>query len=119
MTDPMEAILQLKLQSSLFPVSSRYHGIETDIMELADGDNIIYIRRRFLPPLDGFTVIKEHIVVQGDRPDNLAFLYLGDPEQFWRICDANGVMDPNELIETVGRQIKITLPEGISGAANV
>ena len=25
--------------------------------------------------------------------------YLGDPEQFWRICDANGAMRPEELTE--------------------
>ena len=43
--------------------------------------------------------------------------YLGDPEQFWRLCDANGAMRPDELTETVGRRLRITLPEGVPGAS--
>ena len=44
--------------------------------------------------------------------------YLGDPEQFWRVCDANRAMRPDELTETIGRRLRITLPEGIPGAPN-
>jgi hypothetical protein len=58
------------------------------------------------------------VVFQGDRLDNIAALYLGDPEQFWRICDANAAMRPNELTETIGRRLRITLPEGIPGTSN-
>jgi len=47
--------------------------------------------------------------------DNLAAKYLGDPEQFWRLCDANGAMRPDELVEVIGAVIKITLPQGITG----
>ena len=42
--------------------------------------------------------------------------YLGDPLQYWRICDANGAMRPDELTDTAGRRLRITLPEGIPGA---
>jgi hypothetical protein len=56
--------------------------------------------------------------VQGDRLDNLAARYLGDPEQFWRLCDANGAMRPDELVEVIGAVIKITLPQGIAGSQN-
>jgi hypothetical protein len=52
-------------------------------------------------------------VTQGDRLDNIAAKYLGDPEQFWRLCDANGAMRPDALTETIGRWLRITLPEGI------
>ena len=52
----------------------------------------------------------EHTVTQGDRLDNLATRYVGDPEQFWRICDANDVLRPEELTEEIGRIIKIGLP---------
>jgi len=38
---------------------------------------------------------------------------LGDPELFWRVCDANRAMRPDELTETIGRRLRITLPEGI------
>ena len=34
-------------------------------------------------------------------------------------CDANGAMQPDELTETVGRRLRITLPEGITGAVAV
>jgi hypothetical protein len=37
---------------------------------------------------------------------------------FWRICDANGAMQPEELTQTVGRRLRITLPEGIPTTPN-
>ena len=56
-----------------------------------------------------------HTVVQGDRLDNIAAQYLGDPEKFWLICDANVAMRPEELTDTIGRRIRITLPAGVQG----
>ena len=47
--------------------------------------------------------------MQGDRLDNVTAKYLGDPEQFWRLCDANGAMRPEELTETIGNRVRITL----------
>ncbi len=101
--------------NGIFPVTSRYHGIEVSEIELADGRRVSYLRRRFLPPADRFAVLSTHAVVDGDRLDNLAATHLGDPEQFWRICDANGAMLPDELTAAVGRLLRITLPEGVSG----
>jgi hypothetical protein len=49
---------------------------------------------------------------------NIAAQYLGDPEQFWRICDGNRAMRPDELTETIGRRLRITLPAGITGTPN-
>ncbi len=60
-------------------------------------------------------MLHEHTVTQGDRLDNVTAHYLGDPEQFWRVCDANNAMRPAEL-EEVGRRVRITLPEGVPGA---
>ena len=37
---------------------------------------------------------------------------------FWLICDANGAICPNALVQTPGTQLKITLPQGIPGGAN-
>lgn len=113
MTDPMEAIIKLTAKANLFPVTSRYHGIDTDTLETVEGRTITYIRRRFVPPPERFTQIQEHSVIESDRLDNLSSHYLGDPEQFWRLCDANGVMRPDELTETIGRIVRITLPEGM------
>ena len=98
----------------MFPVTSRYTNIETAKFMTDDGRQIIYVRRRFLPAANG-AVLTEHAVVEGDRLDNVTARYLGDPEQFWRLCDANGVMGPEELTDTPGRRVRITLPEGVPG----
>jgi hypothetical protein len=87
-------------------------------METSDGKSIVYVRRRFISPPERFALLQEHAINQGERLDNIAAQYLGDPEQFWRICDANAAIRPQELTETIGRQIRITLPEGISGVNN-
>jgi hypothetical protein len=101
-----------------FPPASRYNGIETTTIETAEGKVIIYLRRRFVPPPERFALLQEHVVVQGERLDNITAAYLGDPEQFWRVCDANGAMLPDELTETAGRRLRITLPEGVPGIPN-
>jgi hypothetical protein len=77
----------------------------------ADGKTreIRYVKRRFIPPSEGTTVIVEHTVAQGERIDNITALYLGDPTQFWRLCDGNEALTPLELEET-GRSIKILMP---------
>jgi hypothetical protein len=98
-----------------FPVTSRYHGIEMAEFERPDGKIIVYLRRRFIPSPDRFALLQEHTVVEGDRLDNITAKYLGDPEQFWRICDANGAMRPEELTAEAGRRLRITMPEGIPG----
>lgn len=98
-----------------YPITSRYHGIETTVHETADGRKIVHLRRRFVPPPESHALLHEHTVVEGDRPDTVAAQHLGDPEQSWRIADANGVLRPEELTEEVGRLIRITLPEGIPG----
>jgi len=100
----------------MFPPTSRYANVETAELEIGPGRTVNYLRRRFMPQPDRFVLLLEHTVVDGDRLDNLTARYLGDPEQFWRVADANGAMRPEELTETVGRRLRITLPEGIPGA---
>lgn len=101
-----------------FSPTSRYYGIETTTLETPEGKVVIYLRRRFVPSPERFALLQEHIVKQDERLDNITAQYLGDPEQFWRVCDANGAMRPEELTETIGRSIRITLPEGIPGIPN-
>lgn len=113
-----QALLQpAGLHATLFPPNSRYYGIDTTILESADGQEIIYIRRRFLPLPERFALLQEHVVTQGERLDNITALYLGDPEQFWRLCDANAAMHPEEL-EELDRRLRITLPEGFLGMSD-
>jgi len=117
-TDPVQALLaQTSLQRNLFTGTSRYYGIDTETLITADGRTIVYLKRRFLPSPDRFQLLQEHTVTQGERLDNTAAKFLGDPELFWRIADANGAMRPGDLVRTVGRKLKITLPEGIAGAS--
>lgn len=122
MNDPHLALAALlqpgSLQQTLFPPTSRYHGIETATLDAANGTTVIYIRRRFLPSPDDLSLLQEHVVSDGDRIDNIAARYLGDPQQFWRICDANLAMHPDELTEVLGRRLRITLPAGIKGGAD-
>lgn len=101
-----------------FPVNSRYYSIKTSTYETSDGRSYAYLLRRFVPPPERFSTLQEHVVLQRDRLDNITARYLGDPLQFWRICDANRAMRPEELTEEVGRRLRITLPEGISGTSN-
>jgi hypothetical protein len=99
-----------------FPMTSRYYLTETVTTEAADGRQIVHLRRRFLPAVEGFSLVSEHTVTQGERLDQVTATYLGDPEQFWRVADANRAMRPEELTETIGRILRITLPEGVPGA---
>jgi hypothetical protein len=112
--DPLQRLLEgPPLEATAFPENSRYHGVKTLQIAAPDGAAIVYLKRRFIAQPDQFTTISIHFVSQGERLDNLSARYLGDPELFWRICDANAVMNPEELTDTIGEPILITLPEGI------
>lgn len=109
------------LRASLFRSSSRYYGVDTATLTTPAGKNIIYLRRRFVPSPTRFALLQEHTVTQGDRLDNITAHYLGDPEQFWRVADANNAMNPVDLVEPpdkIGSKLKITLPEDIAGMPN-
>jgi len=92
-----------------FPFTSRYYGIDTATLQSPDGKTIIYLKRRFVPSADRFALLQEHTVTQAERLDNVTAQYLGDPEAFWRICDANNAMRPEELTERVGNSIRISM----------
>ncbi len=102
--------------TTTFPPASRYYQTATAQYTTPDGRVIVYLQRRFVPSADNFTTLAEHTVTQGERLDNIAAQALGDPEQFWRICDANNAMRPDDLTATPGRILRITLPEGIAKA---
>ena len=101
--------------TSNFPPTSRYALTPTTSLVRADGTMVAYLKRRFVPAPENLALLQWHQVVQGERLDNIAAKYLGDPEQFWRLCDANRALRPDELTETIGKKLRITLPEGIPG----
>lgn len=115
--DPSDALKSLlgpgALTTTLFPPTSRYCGIGTAEYQPPSGPPIRYLLRRFVPPPELFAQVQEHFVKDRDRLDNIASLYLSDPEQFWRIADANRAMRPEELTERPGTRLRITLPQGI------
>lgn len=122
MNDPsraLQAMLHLDVRNgSQFPPNSRYHGCQTAKFSGPDGRPAVYLSRRFVPGPEEFSVLQEHIVTEGDRIDTIAARYLGDPEQFWRLCDASGAMRPEALTETPGSRVRIALPHGIEGPSD-
>lgn len=113
MKDPIQLILQQNnINNSYFAPTSRYYGLEVVIYKRDDGTEVPYLRRRFIAQPEEFQTISEHRVSENERLDNIAYKYLGDPEMFWRICDANAAISPDELTHEPGKIIRITLPEG-------
>lgn len=99
----------------MFAPTSRYAAVEDAELEVAlpDGTTrtVAYKRRRFLPPIDAGTTVAVHRVAAGDRPDLLAHAYLGEATAFWRLCDANPVIRPSELVDEAGATFRVALPE--------
>lgn len=109
---------QIGATPSYFSQSSRYRNIPVTSIEGNNGETIVYLKRRFVPQADSFSLLQLYTVQEGDRLDNITNQFIGDPERFWQICDANNALQPNELTEQPGNTIRITLPEGIPGNTN-
>jgi len=85
----------------MFDAKSRYAGLA----QLTYGGTIRYVARRIVPQPPSSAGAPTHTVVQGERLDTIAAQALGDPLQFWRICDANAVIRPTDLTATPGDAI--------------
>jgi hypothetical protein len=98
---------------------SRYYGFAVEFFTRPDGAQVAYLQRRIIPQPGIYTSLQSYVIVDGDRLDNLASKYLGDPLLYWMICDANGATDPDELTTQAGSTIQIPLASGIPpGARN-
>lgn len=93
----------------MFEPTSRYTSVATAKKRLPDGREVAYKRRRFLPRSESLPLLGEVDVRQEERVDQLTARTLRDPEQFWRLADANDAMDPAELEES-GRRVRIPVP---------
>jgi hypothetical protein len=97
-----------------FERNSRYYGVRiaTYTARNEDGSEreIPYLARRWPPVAPAGTLI-EHRLAQGERLDHLSARYFADPTQFWRICDFNRVLRPDELTDQPGRFIRIPVPQ--------
>jgi len=97
----------------VFEPKSRYVSLAQCPLGFIDtqGRTILYIPRRFLPPGGKMPLLVEITVVAGDRLDTITARTLGDPEQFWRVCDANDAMNPFELTAESGRVLRVPVPQ--------
>lgn len=88
----------------MFAKGSRYEPI--DDAELTDeaGRVVRYKKVRFIGKA---TPQVRHLVNQGERLDHIAFRYYRAPELFWRVCDANAALWPDDLVAEPGEQIVV------------
>ena len=95
----------------MFDHTSRYDALETATYTTPEGRAIAYKRRRFLPQGKTLPLLVEVTVAEGDRLDLITARTLGDPEQFWRVCDANDTMNPFDLTAEPGRTLRVPVPQ--------
>jgi hypothetical protein len=95
----------------MFEPTSRYYALEDASLTSADDRIITYKRRRFLPEGEKMPLLVEVTVTEGDRLDLITARTLGDPEQFWRVCDANNAMNPSDLTAETGRVLRVPVPQ--------
>jgi hypothetical protein len=114
--EPYESALDDVPGAHPYPRSSRYAGIGIGVHTMPDGTEVRYAKRRLLPPLGEATEgAVAHTVSSGERPDQLGQRYFGDPGQWWRIADANPVLDPRELTDEPGAETAVPLAGGFPG----
>src|SRR6476661_8933460 len=94
---------------------SRYQNVGTATIVSAGGDQITYLRRRFLAAVDESAPARVHVVRVGevDRPDLLAAAELNQAEQSWLLADVNPVMRPSELCQRVGQSVRVPQSSGL------
>ncbi len=90
--------------------TSRYATLEVASFTTPQGREVRYLRRRLLPQPRDMQQIGQATVGAGERLDLLAARVLGDPLQYWQLCDANDAMRPNDLVERAGRVLRVPLP---------
>jgi hypothetical protein len=95
--------------------NSRYTPTAMLIYHAPDGREIAYGARRLLPRPEQFKPLAIYRHDRDRRIDDIANAYYGDPEQYWRICDANLVFWPPDATAIADARLVIPLPLEISG----
>jgi hypothetical protein len=95
----------------MFDPTSRYYQLETATYTNSDGQEITYVRRRFLPRGENLPLLVEVTVNEGDRLDLIAHRTLGAPTAFWQLCDANDAMNPVDLLAEPGETLRVAVPQ--------
>jgi hypothetical protein len=81
--------------------SSRYAAVPIYTVTDRSGRAYRALAIRVIPPTPAAF---RHAVSAADRLDLIAFQYYGKADRFWRVCDANSAMQPEELLH-LGRSI--------------
>lgn len=97
--------------------NSRYSATGTELFTLPDGRTVAYRKRRFLPQGQSMPLLAEVRAGRDERLDLLTFRTLGDPEQFWQICDANDAMRPEDLTANEERLLRVSMPQFPGGVS--
>jgi hypothetical protein len=119
MVDPIQAMLAAGVvPTESLPGTSRYRDVGTATYG-EQPDAITYFRRRLVPPPERHPLLHYVQVREGDRRDLLAHAQLGDAALWWRLADAQGVLDPADLEQPPGRWVRITLAAEPRPQANV
>lgn len=122
MADPLQQLLSAGVVPQLsLPPTSRYAdvGIAHHAPEAEPGVEpvpVAFLRRRLVPKPERFSTLYEVRCVEGDRRDLLAARHYGDVELWWRLADANGVIDPIGMAGPPGHVVRVTLPVDMRGA---
>ncbi|MCK0195355.1 hypothetical protein MWN34_00355 [Ancylobacter sp. 6x-1] len=99
----------------VYSPNSRYFGIATLTYRTPDGREIAYSARRLLPRPENLAVLAIHANDRERRIDEIGDQYYGDPEQYWRICDANLVFWPPDATQESRTRLMVPLPQEVSG----
>jgi hypothetical protein len=99
-----------------FDPASRYATVPVAQRSLPDGRVVSYVTQRFLPPAGTASNLTEVNAAVGERLDQLAARTIGDPGQYWRICDANEVLNPAAVDLGPGRLLLIPLADTFGGS---
>lgn len=93
----------------MFDPTSRYYSLGNRAYSGADGRPIVYKERRFPPQAASQPLLVEATVGPKDRLDLIAFRTLGKSEIYWRICDANDVLNPVDAVQP-GATLRVARP---------
>jgi hypothetical protein len=120
MPDPLQELLAAgAVPTTSFPPTSRYAEVGVDAWDPGKGlPAVPFLRRRLCPRPERFALLYEVRIVEDDRRDVLASVHVGDAQLWWRLADANGVVDPRALTDLVGRRLRVTLPEDVPGSSD-
>ncbi|MEI7897699.1 MAG: hypothetical protein WCJ26_11740 [bacterium] len=80
----------------MFDDKSRYKNLQPYEVRDTKGRKVTVVP---VPPAAEQEPLGRHLMQQGQRIDHLSRKYLEDPAGYWRICEMNDVMLPDDLAQ--------------------